>query len=104
MRTRREGAVPNRTKLPNSGISFLPPGAGQEFGKVPGMSLPCSPLPAPTGLQVSLNLVAAAVALQATDRLVLVWDITLKLETDPRGAAGWGQHQECPDSRPKAHH
>lgn len=67
------------------------------------MSFPCSPLPAPTGLQVSLNLVAAAVAFQDKDRLVLVWDITLKLETDPRGAAGRGQHQERPNSCPKAH-
>lgn len=32
----------------------------------------CSPLPAPTGLHVTLNLVAAAVALHAKDRLVLV--------------------------------
>lgn len=75
------------TMFLNSEISFLPQAVDQEFGKVPPMAMAtdmgpcqgrahapflCSPLPAPTGLQVILNLVAAAVALHAIDRLVLV--------------------------------
>lgn len=57
----------------------------EEFGKIPPMAIDespcqerarapflCSPSPAPTGLQVTLNLVAAAVALQDRDKLVLV--------------------------------
>lgn len=80
----------------SSEIFFLPWAVDKKFGKGPSITMAtdmglcqehvcapclCSPLPAPTGLQVSLNLVAAAVALHTKDRLVLVQDVTLKLET-----------------------